>query len=312
MSDGFITTEEILRNKVVETGLSRPQLLRMVAKSAAIRHLASHPEQGESFVLKGGTLLTNVYKSPRQSIADIDLTHREPDAAGAVWDVLDDALTIDDEDGFILKGDKATHVEPGDDIIKSIIEFSIKVKGSKRNNRAKRKDRILSVTVALKRGEWLDPCDKLDYTDELLATDQTFKVQGLTINELSAEKVLGWCSKGLPKHLTDLAYIARDQSFFVDHERVADLINQKFETERHAKRYRDLGIRRLSDLAIAFNAAAKTPDADILWNEFQSGGLLIDLSTGEKTRADSITNRNVIWDLASAFWRPTLDLLQER
>jgi hypothetical protein len=36
----------------------------MVAKSAAVRHIAQGPHSAH-FVLKGGTLLTHVYSSPR-------------------------------------------------------------------------------------------------------------------------------------------------------------------------------------------------------------------------------------------------------
>jgi hypothetical protein len=38
------TTEELLDDAEARTGLARGQLLMMVAKSAAVRHLACHPD----------------------------------------------------------------------------------------------------------------------------------------------------------------------------------------------------------------------------------------------------------------------------
>ena len=69
-----ITSPELLDAAEERTGLARNQILTMVAKSAALRHVA-RSTNGERFVLKGGTLLTHVYQSPRQSIADADYLH---------------------------------------------------------------------------------------------------------------------------------------------------------------------------------------------------------------------------------------------
>ncbi|HZL07449.1 MAG TPA: hypothetical protein VFE45_18875, partial [Coriobacteriia bacterium] len=69
MTTGPVTTDDILDAAEERTGLTRPQLLVMVAKSATVRHLATHEKYKDLFVLKGGTLLSNVYRSPRQSIA---------------------------------------------------------------------------------------------------------------------------------------------------------------------------------------------------------------------------------------------------
>jgi predicted nucleotidyltransferase component of viral defense system len=72
------TTEELLDDAEARTGLARGQLLMMVAKSATVRHLACHPDYRDLFVLKGGTLLSNVYRSPRQSVKDADYTYLDP------------------------------------------------------------------------------------------------------------------------------------------------------------------------------------------------------------------------------------------
>jgi predicted nucleotidyltransferase component of viral defense system len=58
-----VTSQDLLQRAQERTGLARNQLLLMVAKSAAVRHIAQGPHSGH-FVLKGGTLLTHVYSSP--------------------------------------------------------------------------------------------------------------------------------------------------------------------------------------------------------------------------------------------------------
>jgi hypothetical protein len=78
-------------------GLLRGQLLLMVAKSAAIRHIATN--HADKFVLKGGSLLTHVYGSPRQSIADADYYHLDAKTVTTVD--LEHAFTVAD-DGFVL------------------------------------------------------------------------------------------------------------------------------------------------------------------------------------------------------------------
>jgi hypothetical protein len=55
-----VTTEDILDAAEECMQLTRAQLLVLVAKSATVRHLATHPEYKDLFALKGGTLLSNV------------------------------------------------------------------------------------------------------------------------------------------------------------------------------------------------------------------------------------------------------------
>lgn len=50
----------------------------LVAKSATVRHLASHPGYRDLFVLKGGTLLCNVYRSPAPVDQGRDYTYLDP------------------------------------------------------------------------------------------------------------------------------------------------------------------------------------------------------------------------------------------
>jgi hypothetical protein len=51
-------------------------------------------------VLKGGTVLSNVYRSPRQSIADADYTYLDP--ANLKVPNLEEALAANGEYGFYL------------------------------------------------------------------------------------------------------------------------------------------------------------------------------------------------------------------
>ncbi len=111
------------------------------------------------------------------------------------------------------------------------------------------RDRELKVTVSVRAGEWLDrDGPPLIYRDPLLANDSSFPINGLTRNELAAEKLLGWCSKPLSKHLVDLAHLAREHHEHISHEQVAKLVHRKFEMEKGARRYRDAAIRSPADL----------------------------------------------------------------
>ena len=60
--------------------------------------------------------------------------------------------------------------------------------------------------------------------------------------------------KDLAKHLVDLAYVARSLGEKVDHERVAELVREKFAVEGTAARYRNNGIISTSDLPSRFTA----------------------------------------------------------
>jgi hypothetical protein len=65
----------------------------------------------------------------------------------------------------------------------------------------------------------------------MLADASSFQVLGLSLEELAAEKVLGWASKDLPKHYIDLAYIARNHASTMSLDRSGELIVEKFERE---------------------------------------------------------------------------------
>jgi hypothetical protein len=244
-----ITTEELLDDGEERTGLTRAQLVRMVGKSAAIRYVARHEEHGPRFVLKGGSLLTHVYESPRQSIADADYVHLEPETV--MTDDVEAAFT-GKEGGFEMTG--SFRMAARGDAFEGTTTFSIEGIEIDTRNRASSE---IEVTISIRPGEWLDPQDPVSYKDPLLAGDSEFEVQGLSIPELSAEKVLGWCSKDLAKHLVDIAYVEREYRAGLDYERVADLVRLKYANEGNAPRYRDHGIRTLGDLGSSFTSRSR-------------------------------------------------------
>jgi predicted nucleotidyltransferase component of viral defense system len=279
-------------------------LLILVAKSATVRHLATHPDYNELFVLKGGTLLSNVYLSPRQSIADADYTYLEPEQLTIPQ--LDAAFAIKGEYGFHLDADWSFDRE----MFEGKHQFSIEGITLSRSRRSPE----LKVTVSVRAGEWLDQ-DKdnppLIYHDSLLATDSTFAVNGLTRNELAAEKLLGWCSKPLlAKHFVDLAYLAREHARHIDHEKVAGLVREKFSKEKGADRYRRLGIRTTADLVAGFAEPTKLAGMRRDWKRFSETELL--LLPHELSQPADVTLSEVadVERQAVEFWEPTLELLR--
>ena len=243
-------------------------------------------------MLKGGTLLAHVYNSTRQSIADADYTYVDPESLKTPE--LEDALTVDGDHGLYIDPEEMRwSFDNG--LFEGKVPFALEgIELSKRPN-----ERRLKVTVSVRAGERLDPCDPQTYYDGLLADDKTFHVTCLTRNELSAEKFLGWCSKPLSKHFFDLAYVARDHSEFIDHELVAELIKEKFSAERKASRYVGAEIYSTADLAAAFGSAEKLKALRADWERFKDNDLLFCLAsnssqptwclTTSRTSSDSLS-----------------------
>lgn len=244
MSTELITTNELIETRIDETGLTREQLLLVVAKSALVRHLASGPN-AEQFVLKGGTLLAHCYDSPRESVVDADYSYIDPTLPTVPR--LVEMLTIDGKDGFHLDADAARWTTDTDIFKATGMPFSIDrvTFGSGRRGRA------LAVSMTVRSGECLDGPRPLTYTDTMLAGSSSFEVLGLSLEELAAEKVLGWASKDLAKHYIDLAYIARNHAPGMSLDRAGELIAEKFEHERQQRRYRS--VNSIRQLAEAFN-----------------------------------------------------------
>jgi predicted nucleotidyltransferase component of viral defense system len=304
VTKGPVTTEEILEAAEERTGLGRAALLVLVAKSATVRHLATHPKYKKLFVLKGGTLLSNVYRSPRQSIADADYTYLDPE--NLTSPDLEEALTTKGEYGFDLYPEDG-RISYANELFEGKTPFSME--GISMSHRAR--DRELKLTVSVRPGEWLDPPGgPLVYHDELLAIDTRFEINGLTLNELAAEKILGWCSKPLPKHFVDLSYLAREHAAAINHERVAELIRQKFDKEGGARRYRDAGIRRPADLASSFASDGKLRALGADWERFTEAELLVLPSERARDPEVTLTRRENVERLAVEFWGETLSLLR--
>lgn len=304
MTTATVTTDDILDEAEERTGLTRAQLLVLVAKSATVRHLATHDKYKDLFVLKGGTLLSNVYRSPRQSIADADYTYLDPD--NLTVPELEKALTADGAYGFYLYPEDG-RMSYDNELFDARTPFSLE--GIKMSRRSR--DNELKVSVSVRAGEWLDRSGpQLIYHDSLLAADSEFAINGLTLDELAAEKLLGWCSKPLGKHLVDLAYLAREHSAAISHEKVADLVQQKFAMESGAYRYRQAGIRSVSDLRDAFTKPEKLAELRRDWDRFADTELLF--LPGERAEADDVTLLKVenIERQAMEFWQQTLELLR--
>lgn len=256
-----ITTAELLDAGEQRTGLLRAQLIRMVGKSAAVRHVAAHPVYGPKFVLKGGSLLTHVYGSPRQSIADADYVHLEPDLVKAPD--LDDAFSFSEGDFTMAALFRPIVEHRTDDVGGFSGDVTFDIEGislslDPRRGRGDRRMHDLKITVSVRRGERLDlPDGDLTYRDQLLTSPDNFRVEGLTRNELAAEKVLAWCSKDLAKHFVDLAYLKREHEAYLDFERIGSLVRQKFQHERGDRRYALRGITSVGKLAAAFANEAR-------------------------------------------------------
>lgn len=295
-----ITTDELLDAAEERTGLLRRQLLMMVAKSAAVRHVATRAEGGELLVLKGGTLLTHVYRSPRQSVADADYLHLNEEV---MTDDLEDALRFH-EGNFSMEPELRFDDRNESFTGKGVFTFDdIRIK--------KRRDRELRITVSIRPGERMDtPETELAYTDPTLTGESTFPIEGLTINELSAEKILAWCSKDLAKHLVDLAYVAREWKDQVDHERVAELVRDKFDHEGKSWRYVDLGITRPGQLVARFTSSERIHE--LLhqdWERLSTDEIFfLPAEEAEPAEGQLLDPANVE-RLAMDFWAPTLDRL---
>lgn len=298
-----VTTEDILNAAHERTQLTRAQLLVLVAKSATVRHLATHPKCKDLFVLKGGTLLSNVYLSPRASVADADYTYLDP--KNLTVPHLEEALAIDGHYGFHLQP-KNGRWSYDNEMFEGRTPFSMD--GIRMSRRPRETE--LKVTVSVRAGEWLDrEGPQLIYNDPLLAADSSFPINGLTRNELAAEKLLGWCSKPLPKHFVDLAYLAREHHEHISRESVAELVKRKFANEKGAYRYRQSGIRSVADLVPKFNDRTKLRDLRDDWDRFSDTELLLLPRELAEPAELTLTNVANVERLAVEFWQPTLALL---
>jgi hypothetical protein len=293
-----ITTEELLDRGEERTGLLRGQLLLMVGKSAAIRHIATH-EHRDKFVLKGGSLLTHVYGSPRQSIADADYYHLDAETITAPD--LDEAFTVS-EDGFKLDAE-FRYRDPKSFEGAALFEIE-QVDLSPAPQKKWKGGPELKVTISIRSGEWLHRHDEaLYYADPLLAGETRFLVQGLSREELGAEKILGWCTKDLAKHFVDPAYLKRDHDGLLDYEKLASLVARKFTAEKGEYRYRELGIDSLEKLGSRFLDNQRI--ADLIhgdWARLSSSDILFLPQESARGEEETLTSAVNVERFGRAFW----------
>lgn len=299
MTAELITTNELIEARMDETGLTKEQLLLVVAKSALVRHLAGGPN-AKQFVLKGGTLLAHCYDSPRESVVDADYSYIDPTLPTVPR--LVEMLTIDGTRGFHLDADAAKWTTDTDIFKATGMPFSIDqvTFGSARRGRA------LAVSMTVRSGECLDGPRTLAYTDTMLAGASCFEVLGLSLEELAAEKVLGWASKDLAKHYIDLAYIARNHASRISLDRLGELIVEKFEHERQQRRYR--GINSIRQLAEVFSAQDRIDAIRRSWDEALGNSILFLPREVEREKGSLAIFENVERQIDEV-WVPLLERL---
>lgn len=297
----LLTTVELLEEAQDHTGLTREQLLLMVAKSGLVRHLATGPH-AEHFVLKGGTLLHHVYRGSRQSIRDADYTYIGD--APLTGPKLEGALRIDGQEGFYLNPEEAVLTTDNEMYSFKRMPFSIDPEGI---GLSPRKGKGLDITVSVRDGERLDPPSaRLIYSDPLLAGESRFPISGLTLEELAAEKILGWVSREHIRHYIDLAYVARSFNE-TDREKTCELVAAKFKKEKASRLYSEKGIRTLIDLVVAFSSERALTALREGWEQTLGTEIFFlpnehDLPENETLAATQNVERYVI-----EFWVPALE-----
>jgi predicted nucleotidyltransferase component of viral defense system len=306
MATAPITTDELIEARMDETGLTREQLLLVVAKSALVRHLATGPDK-DRFVLKGGTLLAHVYKSPRQSVRDADYTYIEP-TLPTVPDLIE-MLRIPGTNGFHLDPAEARWTTGTDIYEAKGMKFSIQDITVAARGRGRGRGSALDISVSVRSGECLDGPVPLVYTDTMLAGESRFAVMGLSLEELAAEKVLGWASKDQSRHYIDLAYVARDYRDVLDGDKAATLIREKFAREKSSGRYRN--IRTVSQLADAFSAPVRIKLIRDSWQD-DLGTQILFLPAEEERAEDSLRDFANVERYVNEVWAPILSEASHR
>lgn len=164
-----------------------------------------------------------------------------------------------------------------------------------------------NVSVSFRRGERIITPERDLYFDPegLLVNNQPFLVNGLVLNEVAAEKVLGWCVKDeLYKHFADLALLARDHAPELDPATVADLICQKFYEERDAMEtrmlYRERGLSTPADLNKYFLDPARLEAMHAQWRNQR--GVTIWVRPEELRHGKSITQSANAEALVRDYW----------
>jgi predicted nucleotidyltransferase component of viral defense system len=253
------------------------------------------------FVLKGGTLLYHVFKSPRASFKDADYAYTAGETNALTTPKLAETLTID-IDGFHLYGNDAQWRVPLD-IFEGNVPFSIEAP------RLRVDDDKMKITVSVREAEQLDPpTAPLFYEDKMLYGDQIFRVNGLSRDELAAEKILAWTLRELTKHYLDLAILARDHHPHLDLDKVVWLVRRKFSVESKAESTRSSftakQIDRASKITTVFQRPGPLRQMERDWDEAMIGDFR--LLEDEIGRTDSLFDINVVKELVAEVWHPVL------
>ncbi len=220
-------------------GLTFEQTLLVIARAALVRELAKH----EHFVLKGGTLLQHVYNGPRSSIRDIDLAHTDHSVKLLAPD-LDKIFTIVGP-GFRFTSEEGTWHFTDDMFEAPKLPFTIQLDRDAESGK-------LALSISIREEEQLDTSGSPQYFHcEALLGSNHFRINCLTLDELAAEKLLGWCSKRFARHYFDLAVLARDFGSQLAAAKIVDLTARKFRNESGHAGYIQHAIKRPIDLARA-------------------------------------------------------------
>jgi Nucleotidyl transferase AbiEii toxin, Type IV TA system len=294
------TDPQRVRNYQRRSLLPRRQVLLLLARCGLVRYLAQH--HYDRFVLKGGALLYHVYQSNRVSFVDTDFADTETHVPDP--DEVERVLTIKSTDGFELTTTPDGRWEDKGNIVKgSRLRFTIQdLQVSDEGHEGR-----VNISVSFRPGERIiTPKEDLYFDAEgLLIDDAPFKVNGLVLDEVAAEKVIGWCVKEeLHKHLADLALLARDHRDELDRARVADLIAQKFELEREAMEtrvaYERLGLKVPADLNRYFLETKRLEAVHSTWKG--QLGTSIWVRREERNEDVSITDPANVESLVREYW----------
>jgi hypothetical protein len=299
-----LTTPERVLAYQTRTGLTGRQVMLVLARCALVRYLSDN--YWDRFILKGGSLLYHVYRTQRVSFVDTDFADVQTHIADL--SELEGVLTIDSDDGeFTLTTlPDGRWQEKGSIVHGSRLQFSIA--GLELGAAARGR---VSVSVSFRPSERIDtPKDYLMFDSEgLLENRSIFAVNGLTLNEMAAEKVIAWCVKDeFYKHLADLALIARDHQHELDAHRVAQLIALKFAAERDAMesrlRYRSLELTEPKDLNKYFLEAGRLTAMHENWAS-QLGSTIV-LRREEATHRMTIRESQNVEQLIRDYWEPII------
>ncbi|MGB1582461.1 MAG: nucleotidyl transferase AbiEii/AbiGii toxin family protein [Solirubrobacterales bacterium] len=282
-----------------EFGLPQDEVLKIVARSVVVRRLAQDYE--DQYVLKGGALLFHVYNGPRASFMDTDFASTGLADQNGVLDEIISDFSID-EDGFIL--DAADGIwKPVDEVIKgNRVPFTVKLDDATLDRER------LNISISIRTAEVLDDTGPHWYDASKFLTTQGFMVHGLSLNELAAEKIIGAALKGLPKHVVDLALIARDKATQIDTSRVTELVRDKVRIESKqpetASLFKAKGVSRASDLAKVFLSSSDRSTMQRTWDEVIVNQVW--LNDDELQRTDSLERLDTVMEHVDEFWLPVV------